>query len=234
MNERLAGNRFLRGLVCPGGVRMDVPADVASAIEPALARAEGALAALVRRIDTNPTVVDRLAETGHFPRQAAVDLAATGIAARASGVARDARRDHPHAAFAGLGAQRPLAFAIVTADEGGVHARLHVRASEAKESIRLVRTLVARLERGPVAAAVPERLPPGRIGLAAIESPRGASVHWLRADAQGLIDRYPQRSASYANWPAVAFAAHNAIVPEFRALLRLYGSVREALCPGKL
>jgi Ni,Fe-hydrogenase III large subunit len=25
MNERLAGNRFLRGLVIPGGVRLDLP-----------------------------------------------------------------------------------------------------------------------------------------------------------------------------------------------------------------
>jgi Ni,Fe-hydrogenase III large subunit/Ni,Fe-hydrogenase III component G len=212
LNELVSGSRFLRGLVCPGGVRRDLGPEAITAIERALARCESGLRDLMRRIETNPTVVDRFSATGRLSRDAAVDLGVTGVAARASGVDRDARRDHPHAAFAATG---PLAVRVATDVGGDVQARVGLRATEAHESIRLVRALVAALEAGPLVTPVPDRLEPGRIGLASIESPRGAAVHWLRADEHGRIDRYHLRSASYANWPAVVLAAQGAIVPDF-------------------
>ena len=164
------------------------------------------------RIEANPSVVDRLDETGVLSHQAAVDLAVAGVAARASGVDRDARRDHPHGAFAG---PEPPDLRVVTASEGDAKARVTVRALEARESIRLVGELVRRLEPGPLAVALAEPLPGGRIGISAIESPRGEAVHWLRTDAAGRVERYHLRSPSYHNWPAVALAAETAIVPDF-------------------
>ncbi|HEY6003510.1 MAG TPA: NADH-quinone oxidoreductase subunit C, partial [Anaeromyxobacter sp.] len=106
VNEELTGSRFLRGLVVPGGVRLDLDAGLARAIEAAMkATAEG-LESLMERIENNPTVTDRLDATGRLSPEDAVALGVTGVAARASGVDRDARRDHPHAAYA---AERGLA-----------------------------------------------------------------------------------------------------------------------------
>jgi Ni,Fe-hydrogenase III large subunit/Ni,Fe-hydrogenase III component G len=212
MNERLAGNRFLRGWLWPGGVQRDLDADEARALTATLGKAEAALADLDHDIGRNPTVADRFDETGLLPRQAAVDLGVTGVAARASGVDRDARRDHPHGAFALLTDAHPQ---VVTAEEGDVNARYRVRTGEARESMRLIRHLLERLPAGPLVAALPEAPPAGRVGLVSIESPRGASIHWLRLDALGRVDRYHVRSASYANWPAVPIAALSAIVPDF-------------------
>ncbi len=141
-----------------------------------------ALASLIERIENNPSVTDRLDATGLLPVHDAIALGVTGVAARASGVDRDARRDHPHAAYA---SERGLAVAVATEDDGDVHARMNVRAAEARESIRLVRVLLAGLPSGPIRAAMPAALPPWGIGLAAIESPRGAAIHWLRSDAAG-------------------------------------------------
>jgi Ni,Fe-hydrogenase III large subunit len=104
---------------------------------------------------------------------------------------------------------------VVTESDGDVHARLNLRAAEARESMRLIRALLASLPSGPLRAAMPEALPPWGIGLAAIESPRGAAIHWLRSDAAGRVDRYHLRSASYANWPAVPLAAQTSIIPDF-------------------
>ena len=95
-------------------------------------------------------------------------------------------------------------------------ARVTVRAVEARESIRLVGELVAAARAGAARASpCAEPLPGGRIGISAIESPRGEAVHWLRTDAAGRVDRYHLRSPSYHNWPAVALAAETAIVPDF-------------------
>ncbi len=209
VNERVAGNRFLRGLVTPGGVRQDLTAELARSIEAVLATTAEALANLMERIENNPTVTDRLDTTGVLPSRDALALGVTGVAARASGIDRDARRDHPHAAYAGE------EVAVATEADGDVHARLNVRAAEARESMRLIRALLGSVPSGPICAPMPEVLPPWGIGLASIESPRGAAIHWLRSDRAGRIDRYHLRSASYANWPAVPLAAQSSIVPDF-------------------
>ena len=211
LGEALAGNRFLRGLVAPGGVRLDLTAGLARAIEAAADATGEALESLLERIENNPTVTDRLDTTGVLPLEDAIALGVTGVAARASGVDRDARRDHPHAAYA----SERLAVTVATETDGDVHARMDVRAVEARESMRLLRVLVGSLPPGPLHAAMPAALPPWRVGLSSIESPRGAAIHWLRSDAAGRIDRYHLRSASYANWPAVPVAAQSAIVPDF-------------------
>jgi Ni,Fe-hydrogenase III large subunit/Ni,Fe-hydrogenase III component G len=210
--EALSGNRFLRGLVVPGGARVDLTPELARAIEVAMDSTAEALASLMERIENNPTVTDRLDTTGVLPLSDAIALGVTGVAARASGVDRDARRDHPHAAYA---SERDIAVAVAIETDGDVHARMDVRAVEARESIRLLRALLASVPSGSIRAAMPAALPPWRVGLASIESPRGAAIHWLRSDAAGRIDRYHLRSASYANWPAVPIAAQSAIVPDF-------------------
>jgi Ni,Fe-hydrogenase III large subunit len=212
LNERLAGNRFLRGLMMPGGVRLDLADELLSGLASTLEGTLSGLDDLMERIEANPSVVDRLDDTGVLQQQAALDLAVAGVAARASGVDRDARRDHPHGAFAG---KEPPELQVMTAPDGDAMARVNVRAMEARESIRLIGELVRRLEPGPLGVALGEPLPGGRIGISAIESPRGEAVHWLRTDAGGRVERYHLRSPSYHNWPAVALAAQTAIVPDF-------------------
>ena len=212
LNERLAGNRFLRGLVVPGGARLDLSDELLGVLATTLQDTLAGLDSLMGRIESNPSVVDRLDDTGVLQHQAALDLGVAGVAARASGVDRDARRDHPHGAFAVPG--RPDLH-VATALEGDAMARVTVRALEARESMRLVGELIRRLEPGPLRVALAEPLPGGRIGISAIESARGEAVHWLRTDAGGRVERYHLRSPSYHNWPAVALAAETAIVPDF-------------------
>jgi Ni,Fe-hydrogenase III large subunit/Ni,Fe-hydrogenase III component G len=212
MNERLAGNRFLRGLVIPGGVLLDLQDDLLGVLHARLQETLAGLDNLMGRIEANPSVVDRLDDTGVLQHQAAVDLAVAGVAARASGVDRDARRDHPHGAFAGA---EPPDLHVVTVSDGDAMARMTLRALEARESIRLVGEFIRRLEPGPLQVALPEPVPGGRIGISAIESPRGEAVHWLATDAGGRVERYHLRSPSYHNWPAVALAGETAIVPDF-------------------
>ena len=212
MNERLVGNRFLRGIIIPGGVRLEIPGHLLEYISATLADVLAEFDSLMERIEANPSVVDRFDDTGMLQNQTAVDLAVAGVAARASGVDRDARRDHPHAAFVDSDSPR---LNVVTRTAGDAMARVMVRAMEVRESVRLVGEFIRRLAPGPLRVSLTEPLPGGRIGISAIESPRGEAVHWLRTDAAGRVDRYHLRSPSYHNWPAVALAAETAIVPDF-------------------
>ena len=236
--EQLTGSRFLRGLLAPGGVRLDLTPELAKTLSAVICNTGEALASLVERIENNPSVTDRLDTTGVLQMQDAIALGATGVAARASGIDRDARRDHPHAGYASRVGSRPALpdadhrgrgwepsqgshvgdgpqLAVATESDGDVHARLNVRAAEARESMRLIRALLEGVPSGPISVDMPETLPAWGIGIAAIESPRGAAIHWLRVDGTGRVDRYHLRSPSYANWPAVALAAQTSIIPDF-------------------
>jgi len=208
--EQLSGSRFLRGMITPGGTRLDLTTEIERAITAVVTATHAALANLIERIENNASVIDRLDTTGRLSRMDAIALRVTGVAARACGIDRDARRDHPHAGYG-----KALAVAVASEADGDVHARLNVRAAEARESVRLVRALLGDVPAGPIAAPLPKAWPGGCIGQAATESPRGAAIHWLRTDGQGHVDRYHLRSASYANWPAVPLAALTSIIPDF-------------------
>ena len=67
---------------------------------------------------------------------------------------------------------------------------------------------------GPARAEVPAPAP-GASGVAAVESPRGEEVHYVRFEEGGRIDRHKFRSASYVNWQAVPRAVPGNIVPDF-------------------
>ena len=206
--DQLFGHRFLRGVCVPGGVQRDLD----DAQQLWLRRVLGDLRADVpRAVESalgNPGVLDRMAGTGVLAPATARDLGVTGVAARASGMARDGRRDHPFAFY------RDLDFRVVTRQAGDVQARFEVRSDEIHESLNLVDQMILRLPGGPLAQHL-GALPPGRWGSGVVESPRGLHVHWLRADERGSIREWRVRSASHAIWPALALAVPGNIVPDF-------------------
>jgi len=209
VNDSLTGHRYLTGIVAPGGLAFDLDPRGLAALPRTIESVGEELASAVRAIVRSEGVLSRFHGTGVLNGETAASLGTLGIAARASGLSIDLRRDRPYAAYGELGV------APVTAAGGDVAARFHVRAQEAHESVRLLRESVRRLPAGPIIAplaAVPDA---GTSALGAAEGPRGASWIWLRAGAGGTIDRLRLRSASYANWPAVAAAVPGNLVPDF-------------------
>ncbi len=208
LNERLTGHRFLRGVCRVGGVRRDVPREAVDEATAILLRLEAEFRAFVDLLLSNEPLMDRMIGTGIVPFDAAWDLGAVGVAARASGVDRDARRDHPHAAYGEVDVP------VVVRTEGDVRARACVRMDEALVSFALARSSLERLPGGALFVGM-ESLPAYRTGIGVTESPRGECVHWVRTGPDGRIDRYRVRSASYCNWPVVALAVPGNMVPDF-------------------
>jgi Ni,Fe-hydrogenase III large subunit len=153
-------------------------------------------------------VVERLRGTGRLTREVALDLGVVGPAARASGLPRDVRRDHPYAYY------RDLDFQVPAREGGDALARFQLHADEMHESLTLIEQMLLRLPGGPLAQHL-GGLPAGRWGLGLVESPRGRTAHWVRAGAGGVLEDWRVRSASHANWPAVAVAMPGDIVPDF-------------------
>ncbi len=210
-NDALTGHRYLTGMIVPGGLAADLDPAGLAALPALLGEVGTELASAVRALVRSSGVMARLHGAGVVPLETAEALGALGIAARASGIAVDLRVDRPYAAYPECGVE------VATAATGDAAARFHMRAQEAVESLRILRSVVARLPGGPVAVDG-RRLPAPPVGataLGAAEGPRGASWIWLRAGEDGTIDRLRLRSGSFANWPVVAAAVPGDLVPDF-------------------
>jgi Ni,Fe-hydrogenase III large subunit len=208
LNERLTGSRFLRGVCRLGGVRRDLDDAARRDLWMTLAVLEPDIRHFVVLLETTDPFQERLTTTGVLSGEVARTLGAVGVAARASGIDRDARRDHPHAAYGAL------TVPVAVQRDGDVRARLRVRISETLASLELVRQLEGSLPDGPLHIVLGP-LPPYRSALGVTESPRGENDHRVRPGAEGTIDRYRIRSASYCNWPVVPTAAPGNMVPDF-------------------
>ena len=208
-NDALTGHRYLTGIVAPGGLLTDLDPRGLDALPETLEAISVELPSAIRSILRSEGVMARFHGTGVVSTDTAAALGALGVAARASGLTLDLRRDRPYAAY------DELDVGIVTASSGDVAARFHVRAQEAHDSLRLVREAAHRLPAGPVSAPLEATPAVGDSTLGAAEGPRGASWIWLRAGTDGTIDRLRLRSASFANWPVVAAAAPGNLVPDF-------------------
>lgn len=211
LNEMIAGNRFLRGMIIPGGVAYDVDDSMLEEIEEVLRTVADTYKDMEHIMWEQSNFVNRIRTTGHIRENTAFDLAMVGVGARASGSTRDSRRD------LGFGIYDELEFDVITETAGDVEARIKVRIREVAESMKIIRQVISKLRRDSSSLLAVElgslcKLE-GSWGIS--ESARGDNLHWLRLDEKGKLDRLFVRSASYPNWPALTVAVQGDIIPDF-------------------
>jgi len=207
LNERLTKSRYLRGVNIVGGVTLDVFAhadDILKTVDSVTTDYKDLMQLLLGSVSH----VERLENTGKLSKDIALRLGVTGVAARASGLPDDMRKSHPHLLY------DRMIFEAHTLERGDVLARMMLRSEEIECSISMIQELI---ESGyPGDLAVPVKQPDAYAsGLGYAESPRGSLFYWVMADAKGAPLRVKLRSPSYCNWPAVPFAVHGNIVPDF-------------------
>jgi Ni,Fe-hydrogenase III large subunit/Ni,Fe-hydrogenase III component G len=202
LNDRVTGHRLLRGAVRPGAVVIRRLPDVAE-----LRGIAADLDEIAQLTLANSVVHDRFAGTAALAREHAVELGCLGYVARASGLAVDARIDHPVVAL-------PVNPHLETA--GDVLARFAVRRAEFAASVELIGHLVARLDghRAGVVTALGGTSGTSS-GVGIVEGWRGAVVHRVELAADGRISRLKVVDPSWFNWPALPVALADTIVPDF-------------------
>lgn len=207
LNQRLTGSRYLRGMNIIGGVNRDIfleADDIISTIE----IVKGEYKKLMKLLLENLSHVERLENTGRLSRDIAQRLGVTGVAARASGINDDIRKAHPHLLY------DRLEFEPHTMTKGDVYARMMVRAEEAECSMSMINALLESNYKRELSVEVKD-IPGFSYSLGYTETPRGSIFYWVMSDKEGRPYRVKLRSPSYCNWPAVPFAVHGNIVPDF-------------------
>lgn len=215
VNEALTGNRFLRGMVVPGGVRQDITSNLSAEIISLMDVLEPDFNEMIGLFRTNDEFLNRVNTTGIVSRQAALDLSVVGVGARASGVDIDCRRDYPTDCYS------RLKFEVPVYTTGDVAARLWVRVDEVSQTIKLIRQILDKLPDGALKVEIPE-IKPYSSGFGWSESPQGQCIHWLMAGEKNTVYRLFVRAAAYCNWPALTVAAPGNIIPDFPLVNKSY------------
>jgi Ni,Fe-hydrogenase III large subunit/Ni,Fe-hydrogenase III component G len=206
--EEISGNRKTYGMNTVGGLRRDLPNHVKPKLIETLAKMEKETIAVRNAIVGDTTLHARTKRVGVLTNEWAKKICVVGPPARASGLAIDARTDHPYAAYDELPPR------IAVQDTGDTWARVVVRVGELLESIRLVREALSAIPDGPICAEIKEEIPPGRVAVSVVEAPRGEAVHLVMTGGDNRPYRWRVRAPTYANLQALPATVLNGTIAD--------------------
>jgi len=203
--ELITGNRNHYAMMKPGGVRRDIRVEDIPAIRKTLNDLKGPVCLFRDAVTDDPLIHARLKGVGTLTKQQAIDYCAVGPTARASGVAKDVRKDHPHLAYG------RVEWNIITRSNGDVFDKAVVRILETLESIKIVEECLEVLKSlpGPVDSN-PKEIKAGE-GIGTYEAPRGEVFHYVRSDGGNRPVRHKVRAPSFMNVPTdqIAVIGHS-------------------------
>ncbi len=208
LTAALCGNRFGRGLVRPGGVVIDAEGLSGPELADLLRQAQQEAAAAVDLLWASPSVMARFEGTGALTRAVAEEIGLVGVAARACGLRRDVRHDHP------TGIYRLAQIPLAAWDGGDVLARARVRWLEMERSAAFAVEQLCSLPAGPTLAAV-DRLAPDHVAVSLVEGWRGEICHLACTDAGGRLAHYKVIDPSFHNWFGLALALRQQQISDF-------------------
>jgi Ni,Fe-hydrogenase III large subunit len=203
----LCGNRFGRGLIRPGGCKKDLDSERSARLLEKLRVALADVAAATEWLWDSNAVRARFELTGTVSHRQAAEIGLVGVAARASGMVRDVRFDHP------AGWHRFAQMPVSTWPEGDVFARARVRWLEIQRSGKFIAEQLATPPEGGAFEAVPPV--PNTLAVALVEGWRGEICHVALTDAAGRFRHYKIVDPSFHNWTGLALALRRQAISDF-------------------
>lgn len=205
--EELTGGRVYHMYMLPGGVRDDLPEGFENRLEKVLQKIEKLLDDIDKVMFTNAVFKKRAQGLGIITKDMIDKFGIVGPNARAAGIERDIRKDHPYLKYA------ELDFDVITENKSDAYNRARVRFREMAQSIDLIRQIVAKIpEKGGFYNRPPNvlhwKIPPGETYVKA-ESTRGEYGYYMVADGTEYPRRVYVRGPSYTH--AVALLEHLAV-----------------------
>ncbi|UYV13978.1 MAG: NADH-quinone oxidoreductase subunit D [Phycisphaera sp.] len=152
----VAGQRYHPDWTRVGGAMQDLPdQEVFQRMVKAFCHEDCLVAMkdLETLVERNRIFMDRSRGIGILSKEDAIAWSIAGPLARASGVARDLRKDAPYLCYAdnwdGQGAEA-VRFQVPVADQGDVYTRFLVRIEEIKQSVKIIDQLIDNIPGGSI------------------------------------------------------------------------------------
>ncbi len=205
----LCGSRLGRGLIKPGGVYFDLDAQRIQEMRKRLDKAFAGTKRTSEILFDAPSVLSRFENTGRLAASTAVEIGLVGSAARACGLKRDIRQDHPIGWF--IGQNIPIALC----ESGDVLARARMRWLEIRNSVALIQTQLNQLPEGNITAPKITHLAGNKLVASLSEGWRGEICHVAITNSEGTFAHYKIVDPSFHNWFGLALALRGQAIFDF-------------------
>ncbi len=164
--------------------------------------------------------VDRLKGVGILNAEDCKAYGVTGPVLRAAGVEWDLRRAQPYSGY------EQYDFKIPTGQNGDTYDRYLVRMEEMRQSVRIIRQAVERIEPGPIMAKVPKVIkPPVGEVYVSIEAPKGELGYFIVSDGSTQPYRVRVRPPSFVNLQALDKMARGGLIADIVAIIGTFDIV---------
>ena len=205
----LAGNRFGKGMVRPGGIAFPVTAEQRTIIRKKISAERSGIENVCDLLFFAHTVLARFEHTGTVSCGDADRLGLVGVAGRASGLDYDVRTSFPSEACHLLDPCRNQRTV------GDVYSRALVRREEILHSLKSIIRLLADTSDTVPAETTSYSLAPKSFVVTLNEAWRGEVSHCLLTDDNGAILRYKVKDPSFHNWSGLAISMRNQGISDF-------------------
>lgn len=174
--EMVTGLRMNHNYICPGGVWQDLPEGWRNTVDDFMAIFPGRLKEYETLLTGNPIWRQRTRGVAVISKEDALASGASGPILRATGVAWDIRKAFPYSGI------EQYSFEVPTATEGDVFSRYLVRLEETRQSMGIVRQVLATIPEGDYKNMDPKITPPPRSELTRSME---AVIHHFKLVTQG-------------------------------------------------
>ena len=140
LNEMMAGFRFFPSYIRVGGLRDDLPRGFKEAVTAFIDRLPGKLDEYETMLTKNPIWLDRTRGVGTITLADCYQYGLFGPIARAAGGDYDVRRAFPYSGY------ETYKFDVIGASNGDVYDRYITRVAEMRESVKIIRQALDRIE----------------------------------------------------------------------------------------
>ncbi|MFC5455281.1 NADH dehydrogenase (quinone) subunit D [Prosthecobacter fluviatilis] len=217
--EQLTGARFTTSYTRVGGQIRDLPDGFVGAVKTFLDELEPVIDEIDKLLSRNRIFIDRTQDIGVITKADAISFGLTGPNLRGSGVEHDLRKAQPYLDY------EKYEFDVPVGTKGDCYDRYLVRMEEMRQSVRILRQVLASLPGGPINVADAKGLlpkkekvlmkmeelihhfiiatqgidaPAGEVYFAA-ENPKGELGFYINSTGGGVPHRLKIRSPSFLN-----------------------------------
>ncbi|MDX2005139.1 MAG: NADH dehydrogenase (quinone) subunit D [Meiothermus sp.] len=228
--EWVSGQRFHHNYIRVGGLKEDLPAEFLGEVKKFLAQMPARIDEYEALFRESPIFYERAKGVSVITPEAALSLSLTGGSLRASGVGYDVRKAYPYAGYETYSFDVPVMYG------GDIYDRMVIRILEMRESVKIIRQAVERLEAigaGPIRDPNPQvSLPPRELletSMEAViyhfklvtegfhpapgevyvptESARGELGYYIISDGGSMPYRVKVRAPSFVNLQSLSYAS---------------------------
>ena len=237
--EQLTGARFTTSYTRVGGQIRDIPEGLDKDILKFLDECENTIDEIAGLLNNNKIYLERMCDVGVISREDAISYGMTGPNLRASGVARDLRKDRPY-----LGYEK-YDFDIPVGENGDCYDRFLVRMEEMRQSIKIIKQVLGDFPEGEInvgdtKSTLPDKervlmsmeelihhfivatqgieAPEGEVYFAA-ENPKGELGFYIHSKGGGVPNRLKIRAPSFVNLGICADLLKGHMVSDIPAIL---------------